>query len=116
MPDTGSGFSYLRSGADRAAGPAQTAPKQPEPESMQQPEIKQQPEAEPQPEPETQQPEASVSPADDYPTDGTIPDVKDWVGEDAQRAQAAYDREQDRPNGPRSTLLDYLSDLLPTKE
>lgn len=79
MPDTGSGFVYFRSGADRASAEPASAPQ--------------------------------VAPADDYPEDGTIPEVKDWIGDDLDRAQTAYDREQEKSN-PRSTLLDYLDSLL----
>jgi len=47
----------------------------------------------------------------EYPEDGTIPEVKDWVDDDLNRAQEAIDREHQRPN-PRSTLLDYLESML----
>lgn len=101
MPDTGSGFTYFRSGAERSAE-HQTGDVEPEPE---------QPESE---EPEDGEDKPGKGPkveADAYPTDGTIPEVKRWVGEDADRAQVALDREGDREN-PRSTLVDYLQDML----
>jgi hypothetical protein len=91
MPDTGSGFTYFRSGAEREADTeAQGTPEQ-------------QPKQEADTEPKTE--------VDAYPTDGTIPEVKRWVGEDTDRAQVALDREGDREN-PRSTLVDYLQDML----
>jgi hypothetical protein len=51
----------------------------------------------------------------DYPEDGTIPDVKDWVGDDLGRAAEAYDIENERPT-PRVTLLSYLEEMFDTKE
>lgn len=44
----------------------------------------------------------------DYPVDGTIPDVKAWVGDDAVRAEYAMEQENLRDT-PRVTLLDYLT-------
>jgi hypothetical protein len=92
MPDAGSGgFTYLRSGPEREA--------------------------------ESRVKESTVwarggdddLDEDDYPVDGTIPDIKDWIGDDLDRAQIAYDMEQDRPN-PRSTLIGYLEEMLSSPE
>lgn len=44
----------------------------------------------------------------DYPVDGTIPDVKAWVGDDPARAEYATEQENLRDT-PRVTLLDYLT-------
>jgi len=103
MPDTGGGFTYFRSGAEREVDTEGTPTPQPESEGKDKPDK----------EPKTTSAEPQAEGGDaDYPEDGTIPDVKDWIGEDPDRAQEAYDREQDRPGGPRVTLVDYLNDLL----
>jgi hypothetical protein len=44
---------------------------------------------------------------DEYPVDGTIEDVKDWVGDDPDRARAAVAAEADGKS--RKTLLTWLS-------
>lgn len=101
MPDTDGGFTYLRPGAQRSEqvelqtkGWKAGVPVEPELESA------------PEPEPETQE-----DLEDDYPEDGTIPEVKAWIGDDLDRAQVALDREGERDT-PRVTLLDYLQDML----
>jgi hypothetical protein len=88
------GFTYVRAGHEREADTTEPAP-------------------EPQAQAQATSAESQAEGGDaDYPEDGTIPDVKDWIGEDPDRAQEAYDREQDRAGGPRVTLVDYLNDLL----
>jgi hypothetical protein len=52
---------------------------------------------------------------DVYPEDGTIPDVKDWVGDDISRAHQAYDSENERDT-PRVTLLAYLEEMFNAEE
>ena len=89
MPD--GGFTYFRSGAEREA------------------EVEVAPQAEEQVEPEPEDDDDEVG--DEYPEDGTIPAVKRWIGEDVERAQYAYDQEQQRDT-PRSTLLEFLEDML----
>lgn len=42
-----------------------------------------------------------------YPTDGTVEDIKAWVGDDPDRARIALDAEDTRDK-PRSTLVDSL--------
>lgn len=42
---------------------------------------------------------------------GTIAEVKSWVGDDKERAQAALDVENEKDN-PRSTLVDWLEDVI----
>jgi hypothetical protein len=90
MTSTG-GFAYLRTGAERAAefAAANAAETQPE-------------------EPQTA---AEAAATDDYPEDGTIPEVKAWIGDSIERANEAFDRESDRAN-PRSTLIDWLQDFI----
>ena len=46
---------------------------------------------------------------DDYPESGTIAEVKEWVGDDRDRAEHAYDHEADSDN-PRVTLISWLED------
>lgn len=87
------GFTYLRHGAEREA------------EASESPAERVAPQAEPESEVEVEETD------DDFPEDGTIPEVKEWIGDDLDRAQTAYDREQEKPN-PRTTLLDYLDSLL----
>lgn len=101
MPE-GVPFGYLRPGPYRE-------PQQPEPDPA--PEVGQsastsQPDFEPEPEPESE-----AAGTEDYPEDGTIAEVKEWIGEDLGRAETAYDREQERAN-PRSTLIEFLESML----
>lgn len=49
--------------------------------------------------------------ASGYPADGTIDDVKAWVGTDAERARYALDMETMRP-APRSSLAAWLNKLI----
>jgi len=95
MPDSGSGgFTYLRTGADRE-----------QVEMMTKGSLSQMRASAPAPEPES-------TGSSDYPEDGTIPEVREWVGDDLDRAQEAYDREDDRPNGPRKGVVEFLDELL----
>lgn len=55
-----------------------------------------------------EEPEAEAEAASDYPVDGTVSDVKAWVGDDAARAEYALEQENLRDT-PRVTLLDYLT-------
>jgi hypothetical protein len=96
-PETPTGFTYLRHGAEREA--EASGEETPAPPGQGQGGG-----------PKAAEQEVEES-TDDYPEDGTIPEVKDWIGEDLDRAQTAYDREQEKSN-PRSTLLDYLDSLL----
>ena len=99
MPDTGNvGFVYLRSGAERKAEAEAFAAAQAAPEA----EAASEPEA-----PES----APVVEADAYPEGGTIPDVKAWVGDDLDRAEAALAAEMEK-DPPRVTLVEYLENLL----
>ena len=61
------------------------------------------------PEPEAAQQETPADSGDEVP-DGTITEVKAWVGEDPDRAQAALDAEGTKDN-PRVTLVEYLQSL-----
>lgn len=45
---------------------------------------------------------------DDFPEDGTIADVEEWVGDDAGRAGYALSREQAKGDKARSTLVEKL--------
>lgn len=51
----------------------------------------------------------------DYPEDGTIREVKEWIGDDTSRAEHAYERESAKDN-PRVTLLEWLMDVLEEPE
>jgi hypothetical protein len=42
---------------------------------------------------------------------GTIPEIKDWVGDDTERAQRALDAENANEK-PRKSLVGYLEDKL----
>jgi hypothetical protein len=58
-------------------------------------------------------PAAAPEPEDnetEVPT-GTIAEVKDWVGDDKERAQAALDVENAKDN-PRSTLVEWLEGVI----
>jgi hypothetical protein len=63
----------------------------------------------PETEPEATEPEAPEE-SSEVPT-GTINEVKAWVGDDKERAQAALDAENEKDN-PRSTLVDWLEGVL----
>lgn len=54
---------------------------------------------------------ADTADTDDYPEGGTIPEVKEWVGDDPDRAQDALDRENEG-GSPRVTLVEHLQSLL----
>lgn len=55
-------------------------------------------------------PEPEDSGSEEVPT-GTINEVKAWVGDDKERAQAALDAENAKET-PRSTLVDWLEGVL----
>jgi hypothetical protein len=103
MPDDGAGFVYFRSGAERAAE-VESEP-EPEPEQESEPDDGKDKDKD-----KSVEVEATET-SDDFPEDGTIPEVKEWIGDDLDRAQTVYDREQEKSN-PRTTLLDYLDSLL----
>jgi hypothetical protein len=46
---------------------------------------------------------------------GTINEIKAWVGDDQEKAQAALDAENEKEN-PRSTLVDWLEGVLEDDE
>lgn len=100
------GYYYLRNAPARIENETLTEP-EPEPEVTPESEDDKGKDKEP------KAVEAEVTDDDDdgYPDDGTIPEVKEWIGDDLDRAQTAYDREQEKST-PRSTLLDYLDSLL----
>jgi hypothetical protein len=68
--------------------------------------------------PETPEPEDQTAPGEDgggeqdltVPT-GTINEIKAWVGDDKEKAQAALDAENAKES-PRSTLVDWLEGVL----
>lgn len=82
MPDSG-GFAYMRPGHEREAAAATD------------------------PQAKVEPPEESSS--DTYPDDATVAEVKDWVGDDPDRAKDALAAERKRAN-PRVTLVEYLQD------
>lgn len=49
----------------------------------------------------------TVTVPDDYPSDGTVSDVLDWVGDDPQRAEQALGIENGKDE-PRKTLVAQL--------
>jgi hypothetical protein len=49
--------------------------------------------------------------AEALPETATVAQVKEWVGDDPQRAAQALAAEQDRPGGGRVTLLEYLNSM-----
>lgn len=51
------------------------------------------------------------APVEEVPS-GTINEVKAWVGDDKNRAQAALDAERESEEGGRSTLVKYLEDMI----
>lgn len=108
MPDNNSGgFVYMRSGAEREADRAAEVESEVEPETEDEAEnLEDAPAQEPEPQDEL---EDGVD--DGYPEDGTIPDVKAWVGDDLDRAEAALAAEMEK-DPPRVTLVEYLENLL----
>ena len=82
------------------------APSEPDPQP--QPEPEPQPDPNPEPDPD---PAADEEQVDEYPQDGTVADVLDWVGDDPELAQAALDAEEDRSK-PRVTLIDQLETII----
>ena len=110
MPDTGSGFVYMRSGAEREAERAEAPEVEAEVEAETEDEAENLEDA-PAQEPEPQDELEDAPDADGYPEDGTIPDVKAWVGDDLDRAEAALAAEMEK-DPPRVTLVEYLENLL----
>jgi hypothetical protein len=55
--------------------------------------------------------QTTYGPDSPYPSDGSVDDVLAWVNGDRDRAQEAYDAEQQRPT-PRTTLVGKLSQML----
>lgn len=57
------------------------------------------------------QAQQQAAPTSNEPPDGTSTEVKEWVGDDPQRAQAALDKEQANEK-PRSTLTEDLQEIV----
>jgi hypothetical protein len=57
------------------------------------------------------QPQQQAAPTSTEPPDGTSAEVKAWVGDDKERAQAALDKEQANER-PRSGLSEDLQKIL----
>lgn len=56
-------------------------------------------------------PSAEEAKTEEVPA-GSINEVKDWVGDDLERAQAALDAERAAEDGGRSTFIKYLEDMI----